>query len=139
MTPWLPLPAGTLVGVTGRCTVIVNCAATASTVRFSGGADVVCPVEAALPVMTTLYDTVLVSLLVVIVAEALAGGATVAGLTAQTGASVAVCPDVVATEQLSVTSPANPLTVPTVIFADEVPPGAIATSDREGADRVKLP
>jgi hypothetical protein len=32
-------------------TVIVNCAVTASTVRVSGGALVVCPVDGAVPVM----------------------------------------------------------------------------------------
>lgn len=34
--PWLPLPAGTLLGVTAFCTVMVNWAVTASTVKFCG-------------------------------------------------------------------------------------------------------
>ena len=36
-TPSAPLPAVTLLGATGLCTVIVNCGVTANTVKFSGG------------------------------------------------------------------------------------------------------
>lgn len=44
--PSAPLPAGTLVGATALCKVIVNCGVTASTVKSSGGLvyDVVGPV-----------------------------------------------------------------------------------------------
>ena len=75
----------------------------------------------------------------VIVAEALAGGATVAGLTEQTGGSVIVCDVFAVTVQLRSTVPAKPLTVPTVISADDEPSGATAICDKEGACRVKLP
>src|SRR5690242_14348599 len=34
ITPWAPLPAGTLPGATAVCTVMVNCAVTESTVKF---------------------------------------------------------------------------------------------------------
>ena len=54
IVPWAPLPAGTLLGDIALSTVMVNCAVTASTVRVSGGAFVVCPVEGAVPVMVML-------------------------------------------------------------------------------------
>jgi len=69
------------------------------------------------------------------VAEALAGGATVAGLTVQTGVSVVACDEV--TWQVRSTVPLKPLTVPTEMFVDDVPPGATASGDREAACRVK--
>ena len=37
MMPCAPLPAGTLVGATALCMVIVNCGVTASTVKSSAG------------------------------------------------------------------------------------------------------
>jgi hypothetical protein len=76
---------------------------------------------------------------VVIVAEALAGGPTVAGLTVQTGGSVIVCDVFAVTVQLRSTEPAKPFTAPTVILADDEPRGATAISDKVGASRVKLP
>ena len=70
-----------------------------------------------------------------IVAEAFAGGVTVDGLTVQTGVSVKFVGD---TWQLRSTVPLKPLTVPTVMFADDVPPGATASGDSEAACRVKF-
>jgi hypothetical protein len=75
----------------------------------------------------------------VIVADALAGGVTVAGLMLHAGGSVAACPaDDGVTWQLRSTVPLKPLSVPTVMFADDVPPGGTAFSEREGACRVKV-
>jgi len=48
--PSPPLPAGTLLGLTGAV-VMVNWGVTASTVRLCGWVLVVCPVEGAVPVM----------------------------------------------------------------------------------------
>jgi len=96
---------------------------------------VTCPVEEAVPVMVIWYATVVVKPCVVMVAEALAGGVTVVGLTVQTGVSVVTCDEV--TWQVRSTVPVNPLTVPTEMFVDEVPPGSTASGDREAACRVK--
>jgi hypothetical protein len=85
-----------------------------------------------------LYRTVLVSPIVVIVAEAITGGVTVAGLTAQVGVSVVDCGSAGVTWQLRSTVPLNPFTVPTVTCADDVPPGATAFSESGPADSVKL-
>jgi hypothetical protein len=74
----------------------------------------------------------------VIVTEALAGGVTVAGLTAQVGVSVIVCGCAGATWQLKSTVLLNPFTVPTATCADDVPPGATASSDSGPACSVKL-
>ena len=73
-----------------------------------------------------------------IVTEALAGGVTVAGLTAQVGVSVIVCGCAGATWQLKSTVLLNPFTVPTATCADDVPPGATASSDSGPACSVKL-
>ena len=73
---------------------------------------------------------------VVIVAEALAGGVTVVGLTVQTGVSVVVCVD--DTWQLRSTVPVKPLTEPTVMFVDDVPPGPTASGESGAACRVKF-
>jgi hypothetical protein len=85
-----------------------------------------------------LYRTVLVSPIVVIVAEAITGGVTVAGLTEQVGVSVVDCGSAGVTWQLRSTVPLNPFTVPTVTCADDVPPGATAFSESGPADSVKL-
>jgi|SRR5271165_830873 len=85
------LPAGTLPGTAALSTVIVNCGVSASTVMYSGGVVVVCAFDAAVPVTVMPYRTVLVPPIVVIVAEAVTGGVTVAGLTVHVGASVMVC------------------------------------------------
>jgi hypothetical protein len=85
-----------------------------------------------------LYRTVLVSPIVVIVAEAITGGVTVAGLTEQVGVSVVDCGSAGVTSQLRSTVPLNPFTVPTVTCADDVPPGATAFSESGPADSVKL-
>jgi hypothetical protein len=76
-----------------------------------------------------------VSSWVVIVAEALEGAFTVAGLTEHAGGSVKV---VGMTWQLKLTVPVNPLTDPTVTVADEVPSGGTATGENVEASRVKL-
>jgi hypothetical protein len=76
-----------------------------------------------------------VSSWVVIVAEALAGAFTVAGLTAHAGGSVKV--DGI-TWQLRLTVPVKPPTDPTVTIADEVPSGGTATGENAVASRVKL-
>lgn len=73
--------------------------------------------------------------MVVIVAEALAGGVTVVGLMAQVGVEVVACGAV--TWQVKSTVPANPLTVPTVMLEDVVPPGATAAGANGAACRVK--
>ena len=52
IVPWPPLPAGTLLGTTGFCTVMVNWGVTAKTVKPSG--CVLCVVEGPVPVMVTL-------------------------------------------------------------------------------------
>jgi len=69
----------------------------------------------------------------VIVAEAFAGGATVDGLTVQTGVSVKF---VGVTWQPRSTVPLKPLSVPTVMLEEEVPPGAIASGENGVAWRV---
>jgi hypothetical protein len=94
--------------------------------------------EAAVPVTVMPYRTVLVSPIVVIVAEAITGGVTVAGLTVQVGVSVVDCGSAGVTWQLRSTVPLNPFTVPTVTCADDVPPGATAFSDSGPATSVKL-
>jgi hypothetical protein len=132
------LPAGTLAGSTAFSTVMVNCGATSSTVMYSGAVVVVWLFEADVPVMVTAYLTWLVSTFVVIVAEALAGGVTLPGLTVHAGKSVMLCACTGATRQVRSTVPLKPLTVPTLMFAVDEPPGSTATSDSEGACSVKL-
>ena len=132
--PTAPLPAGTLPGWTALCMVTVNCGATASTVTSCGGVVVVCP--GAVPVIVMEYGTSAVSLLVVIVAEAVPGAVTVAGLTTHAGGSVKV-PGV--TAQLRLTVPLKPLIAPTVIFEAEVPPAVTASGENGAACKVKLP
>lgn len=94
--------------------------------------------EAAVPVTVMPYRTVVVWPIVVIVADAVAGGVTVAGLTAHVGVSTVVCGCAGVTSQLRSTVPLNPFTVPTVTGADEVPPGATASSDNGPACSVKF-
>jgi hypothetical protein len=65
------------------------------------------------------------------VAEALAGGVTVAGLTVHTGASTTVAVEVA--WQLRSTGALNPLVVPTEMFEDDVPPGSTASGDSGAA------
>src|SRR5580658_8278184 len=84
------------------------------------------------------YRTVVVRPTVVIVADAMAGGVTEAGLTVQVGVSTVACGCAGVTWQLRSTVPLNPFTVPTVTCADDPPPGATASSDRGPACRVKL-
>jgi hypothetical protein len=72
---------------------------------------------------------------VVIVAVALAGGVTVAGLTVQAGVEVKFDGD---TEQPKVTVPLKPLMTPTVMFEDDVPPGATASGENAAASKVKF-
>jgi len=131
-TPVAPLPAGTLVGATEVATLIVNWGVTASTVN--GSAGVVKLVVGPVPVIVTLYPTVVVVLNVVIVAVAVAGTVTDCGLTVHTGVSVVCCDDV--TWQLRLTVPLNPLTDPTWIVEDDVPPGAMASGLNDEACRV---
>jgi len=73
----------------------------------------------------------------VIVADALAGGVTVAGLTVQTGGSTGDCVDEV-TWQAKSTVPVNPGSVVTEIVVDEVPPGATASGESGEASRLKF-
>jgi hypothetical protein len=73
----------------------------------------------------------------VIVAEALAGGVTVAGLTVQLGGSV-IDWIVDVTWQPRLTLPLKPLSVPTVTFEDDVPPGATASGESVSACSVKV-
>jgi hypothetical protein len=136
MTPCPPLPAGTEVGVTGLATEIVNCGVTANTVTVSGGKLIVWEVEGAVPVIVIEYAAGAVSILLVIVTEAVVGGVTVAGLTEQTGGSAKSVGD---TWQLKSTVPAKPFTDPIVTLAAEVPSGPMATGENEVADKVKLP
>jgi len=132
-TPWAPLPAGTLVGATLLDTVMVNCGVTANTVNGRGG--VVKVVDGPVPVIEMLYATVLVSILVVTVAVAVAGGFTAAGLTVQTGGSTMELSDGL-TLQLRFTVPLNPLTDPMTMLDDDVPVGATATGLNVAACRV---
>src|SRR5271169_5583504 len=69
------------------------------------------------------------------VAVALAGAVTVAGLTRQTGGEVKFDGD---TWQLRATVPLKLLTVPTVILEDDTPPGATASGANGAACRVKF-
>jgi hypothetical protein len=80
---------------------------------------------------------VVVSPLVVMVAEALAGGVTVAGLMVQTGGSVGDRFDAV-TWQVRSTVPVNPGSVVTEMLMDEVPPGATASGESGEAVRAKF-
>jgi hypothetical protein len=81
------------------------------------------------------YATVVVSTCVVMVAEALAGGVTLAGLTMQLGGSTV--PWVVdVTWQPRSTVPLKPLSVPIVMFEDDVPVGGTASGDKGAACRV---
>jgi hypothetical protein len=80
---------------------------------------------------------VVVPSIVVIVAEALAGGVTVAGLTVQLGGSV-IDWIVDVTWQPRLTLPLKPLSVPTVTFEDDVPPGATASGESVSACSVKV-
>ena len=79
-----------------------------------------------------------VPLCVVIVAEALAGGVTVVGLTVQTGVST-VDWVVEVTWQPRVTVPLKPFSVPTVMLEDDVPPGTTAFGDKAPACSVNVP
>jgi hypothetical protein len=133
MVPSPPLPAGTLLGTTAFSTAMVNCGVTARTVRVRASGAGCVPLDA-VPVIVMVYPTVDVSPFVVIVAEALAGGVTVVGLTVQTGGSVVTCVDV--TWQARSTVPLKPLTVPIVMFEDDVPPGATASGENGAACRV---
>ena len=73
---------------------------------------------------------------VVIVAEAMAGAVTVAGLTVQTGMStIVVVVDV--TVQAKSTVPVK-LSTPTVMLVEDVPPGDTALGLRGSAARVKV-
>jgi hypothetical protein len=72
---------------------------------------------------------------VVIVTAAFAGGVTVVGLTTQVGGAVVVCVD--ETWQVRSTVPLKPLTVPTVMLEEDVPPGATASGENGVACRVK--
>jgi len=136
ITPSPPLPAGTLLGATGFCTVIVNCGETDSTVKLCGWVAAVCEVDGALPVMVMEYATVVVSDCVVIVAEATAGAVTAAGLTVQTGMSTIVCV-VEVTVQARSTVPVK-LSAPTVTLEEDEPPGDTALGERGSASRVKV-
>jgi hypothetical protein len=78
---------------------------------------------------------VVVRPVVVIVADALAGGVTVAGLTAHAGVDVVACVD--ETWQLRATVPVKPLTTPIVMLEEDVPPGATASGENWAACRVK--
>ena len=71
------------------------------------------------------------------VADALAGGVTVAGLTVHTGGSTVDCADGV-TWQVKSTVPVNPGSVVTEIVVDEVPPGATASGESGEASRLKF-
>lgn len=71
----------------------------------------------------------------VMVTAAFAGGVTVFGLTAQMGGDVVVCVD--KTWQVRSTVPLKPLTVPTVMLEEDVPPGATAPGENGAACRVK--
>jgi len=101
----------------------VNCGVTASTVKGSDG--VVYEVVGPTPVIVTVYPTVGVVLRVVIVAVALAGGVTDAGLTVHVGPFVVTSGDVA--WQLNATVPLNPPTAPIWRIDDDVPLGAIAS------------
>jgi hypothetical protein len=76
--------------------------------------------------------------MVVIVADALAGGVTSAGLTVQLGGSTVVWV-IDVTWQPRSTVPLKPLTVPTVMFEDDVPVGGTASGDRGAACSVNWP
>jgi len=65
------------------------------------------------------------------VAVALAGAVTDAGLIVHTGGSIVACDEV--TWQLKLTVPENPLTDPTWMVDAEVPPGATASGENEDA------
>jgi hypothetical protein len=136
ITPSPPLPAGTLLGATGFSTVIVNCGETDSTVKFCGRVVAVCEVDGAVPVIVMVYATVVVSDCVVMVADAMAGAVTVAGLTVQTGMStIVVVVDVIV--QARSTVPVK-LSTPTVMLVEDVPPGDTALGERGSAARVKV-
>ena len=79
--------------------------------------------------MVTLYPTVVVWVVLVMVAVAVAGGVTVEGLTVHTGVDVVACVPV--TWQLRATVPVKPVAGSTRIEEDDVPPGAIATGSSE--------
>jgi hypothetical protein len=78
-----------------------------------------------------------VSDLVVMVADALAGGVTVAGLTVHTGGSVGDWAEEV-TWQVRSTVPVNPGSVVTEMLVDDVPPGATASGESGEAVRLKF-
>jgi len=137
ITPSPPLPAGTLLGATGFSTVIVNCGETDSTVKFCGKVLAVCEVDGAVPVMVMVYATVVVSDCVVMVADAMAGAVTLVGLTVQRGMSTIVCV-VDVTVQARSTVPVNPLSEPTVMLDEDVPPGDTALGERGSATMVKV-
>jgi len=75
-----------------------------------------------------------VSLSVVIVAEALAGAVSEAGLTVHEGPLVKIGD----TWQLRFTVPMKPLSAPTVMFADDTPVGGTASGDRGSTAKVKV-
>ncbi|HXJ87270.1 MAG TPA: hypothetical protein VMS18_10665 [Candidatus Binatia bacterium] len=131
--PWAPLPATTLLGAMLLVTLMVNCGDTASTVRGIGG--VVYVVVGPVPVIATLYSWVVVVLWVVTVRVAAAGVVTVAGLTMQTGGSVAGCDAV--TWQLKFTVTLGLLVgTPIVTREEETPLGATASGLNDAAVRV---
>ena len=69
------------------------------------------------------------------VTAAFAGGETVIGLTAHVGGEVVLWVD--ETWQVRSTVPLKPLTVPTVMLEEDVPPGATAFGENGAACRVK--
>ena len=73
--------------------------------------------------------------MVVTVNAAFAGGETVIGLTAHVGGEFVVW--VEETWQVKLTVPLKPLTVPTVMLEEDVPPGATAFGENVAACRVK--
>jgi hypothetical protein len=80
------------------------------------------------------YPTVVVCSVVVMVAVAVAGGFTVAGLTVQVGGEVVTWFEV--TWQLRATVPPKPPTGPTLMLVDDVPRGGMACGSSEVVFRV---
>lgn len=70
-------------------------------------------------------------------AEALAGGVTVAGLMVQTGGSIVACDEAV-TWQVRSTVPLKPGSVVTEMFEEDVPPGATALGESGDASILKF-
>jgi hypothetical protein len=69
------------------------------------------------------------------VAVAPDGGVTVDGLTAQAGGEVVVCEE--ETWQVRSTVPVKPMSAPTEMFDEDVPPGATASGENGAACRLK--